>query len=205
MSEEAFGVAAQAAFDLILQYGQDQPRFSRRPTMRDMGDPDQLIRQALAESQRLLVTAAQRALLKKIGFLKATRNWQLSINCLHLVTGSAFIMLIAGIYPNAIKWVGAVFALVAGIISLLLPRNLAALERGVFTEVSDVASLIGRVGRIQVELLTMPASKNAALAREAADVIGRCLELAKKYELEKHASSPALFSKSQSPNNVNHD
>jgi len=115
-----------------------------------------------------------------------------------LVTGSAFIALIAGAYPIIIKWVGALVALAAGTVSLLLPRDLAALEREVFADASAVADLVGLVGKLQVELTTTRASQNDALAKEAADVIGKCLALAKKYELEKIAADSGLFSKMQS-------
>jgi|SRR5882672_1364557 len=198
MSAEGFQLAKQVAFDLMLQYGQNQFRFARRPTARDFGDPDQLICRALAESQRLLHRASERVFSKKVAFLKSARNQQLAINCVHLVTGSAFIALIAGAYPIIIKWVGALVALAAGTVSLLLPRDLAALEREVFADASAVADLVGLVGKLQVELTTTRASQNDALAKEAADVIGKCLALAKKYELEKIAADSGLFSKMQS-------
>jgi len=202
MPSQEFQVAKQAAFNLLLQYGQDDNRFARRPTPADFGDPDQLISRALSESQRLLQRASERLFVKKSAFLRSARNRQLAINCVHLVTGSAFVALIAGAYPNIVKWLGAFVALTAGAISLLLPKDLAALERELFAEAASVAELVGSVAKLQVELATKRASQNDALARQAADIIGKCLTLAKKYDLECIAVNSGLFSKTALPGRV---
>ena len=219
MAVEAFQTAKEAAFDLIRLYGQDREavfnliqineqdrvRFARRPALRNVGSPDQLILQALSESQRLLNRASEQALLKKIAFLRSARNRQLAINCVHLITGSAFVLQIAGSYPSIIKWVGAFLALTAGVISLLLPRNMASLEQEVFKDTSSVASLIGEIGRLQVVLAIKPASQDEKLAREVADVIGRCMALAKKYNLENIAAKSRIFPQTQITRDVSQE
>jgi hypothetical protein len=195
MSDDAFHAATETALELLFHYGQDQAQFARRPIARDLGDPDQLINQALAESQKILNRAAEQALLRKVAALKSARARQLVLNYIHFATGSAFILLIAGKYPTFAKWVGALVAFCAGTLSIVLPANVVSLEEEVRKDTENIADLVGKISALQVELVTQRASQNADIAAKVSELIGQCTSVARKYRLERITAQGNVFSR----------
>jgi hypothetical protein len=116
------------------------------------------------------------------------RTKQVYINAVHLLTGSAFVLLIAGLYPIFVKWAGAVLSLSAGVVALFLPKNAAALERTTSEDVSHVASLTGQAARLQAELQYGKPEAADRLYKKIGEVIGECAQLARKYQLDEIAT-----------------
>jgi hypothetical protein len=103
------------------------------------------------------------------------------------------VLLIADFFPVAIKWAGAVLSLGAGLLALTLPGSASAIEQQVFDDTNTVSALRGQIAKIKTRLLFKNAETDEKLSAEIAVVIGRCMELSKKYELDSIAVESGFY------------
>jgi hypothetical protein len=146
--------------------------------------PERRIREALAEAQFVLNITSKIALEKRSKFLRSSVNKQRTINILHFITGSGFISLIALNNPGFIKWLGAAISLVAGVIALMLPKDLGVLEKDLTQDINTLSALAGEIASIQTELIFESNFSNKELVKRITQTIGKCIQLSKKYELD---------------------
>lgn len=186
MTGKLYTQALTAATEFLQLYSPNKPSrlaFASVPE----SDAERKLNEALQEAQVVLQETSKRAFEARIANLKTLENRQLAVNGVHLLTGSAFVLLIANKFPGPMKWIGAVFSFVAGLIALFLPRNLAELERQVSEDVATLSSLSGDIAKIQAQLLYSHLGEDPALAERITVVIGECARLSKKYELDQIA------------------
>ncbi|HSY47372.1 MAG TPA: hypothetical protein VLC46_01035 [Thermoanaerobaculia bacterium] len=189
--------AAQARDFLALYSPNKPPRFAAPGA--EILQPARMIREALEEAQFILVETSRAALQSRIKELAKMRGRQRIINGLHLVSGSGFVVLIAGLYPDQIKWIGAVISLGAGIFALTLPTDQQSVETDVFNDAATASRLSGEITRIQTRLLFKTVEEEPALIDEISTVIGRASELSTKYRLNDIAAASGFYPRTDRP------
>jgi hypothetical protein len=182
----------ESAIDFLRVYSPRKPPLFMTDSSSTM-NPEETIREALAEAQFIITSTADKALRTRIGFLNSLRRKQFYVNMLHFLTGSAFISLIALQNPVAVKWFGAVLSLIAGTLALTLPRDLGSLESGIEKDVEVLCSLAGEITRLQTELLVKNARDDNELQERIFHVIASATGLSRKYELEQLAALNGYF------------
>ncbi|HEX8565304.1 MAG TPA: hypothetical protein VF648_06505 [Pyrinomonadaceae bacterium] len=186
MQNQQFQSAAQRGQELLVLYSPNKPpKFA----LNEAGvlQPAQTIQKALSEAQFILNETSTIALKSRISSLAKSRKIQRIINGLHLITGSGFVLLIANQFAEPTKWIGALISLGAGILALLLPGDPKIIEQQVFEDINTVSALSGEIARIQTIMLTKNPETDEKLSSEIATLIGKCIELSRKYELDKIA------------------
>jgi hypothetical protein len=138
----------------------------------------------LDEALVVLHETSTKAFEERIRSLKKIENRQLAVNSIHLVTGSAFVLLIANEFPVQAKWAGAILSFSAGLVALLLPKNIAGMERQMSDDIIRLSSLNGDIARVRAEMLYSFNGEDRKMAKQIAALIGECMRLAKKYELD---------------------
>lgn len=192
MSNTEFQNAARAAHTFLLAVAPDKTTRFAAPGA-EILQPDRTIRQALSEAQLALNRTSTGSIRKRIAALKAVRKKQLWINIAHFATGSALASLVANWHPDLIKWGAAIIAFSAGAVGLTLPKSVAGIEQQVLDDTDAVSSLSGQVAQLQTQLLLKNPETDEKLATEIASIIGRCMELAKKYELDFLTAESELY------------
>jgi len=190
--------AAARARDFLAIYSPNKPPRFAAPGA-EVLQPTRTIREALEEAQFILVETSRVALQSRIKELANMRGRQRLINALHLVSGSGFVALIAGLYPDQVKWVGAVISLGAGILALTLPTDPQSVEKDVFSDAATASQLSGEITRIQTRLLFKTVEEEPALADEVSAVIGKASELSTKYRLNDIAAASGFYPRSGRP------
>src|SRR5688500_5510642 len=106
MSDQQFQNAAREAQKLLLLYSANKlPRFALEES--EILQPGLRIEQALNTAQFILNETSKTALESRVQALAKMRNLQRYANILHFITGSAFVLLIAGHFEKQTKWIGA--------------------------------------------------------------------------------------------------
>ncbi len=175
--------ATDIAIDFLRLYSPNKPPMGAFGVS-VFSDSNARILEALQEAQIVMNEASTRAFEQRVKFLDKARTKQVYINSIHLLTGSAFVLLIAGLYPVIVKWTGAILSLSAGVVALFLPKNTPSLERTTSEDVSHVASLTGQIATLQAELQYGKPDNADRLYKKIGEVIGECAQLARKYQLD---------------------
>ena len=186
-TKAAYKEALDVAMDFLRVYSPNKPPRFVVPPSSDLLQPEKRIREALAEAQFILNQTSGTALQKRADLLRSSRNKQRWVNMLHFITGSGFVSLIALDNPGPVKWLGAAVSLIAGILALTLPKNPSTIEMEILRDIRMLSSLAGEISQIQTELLFTSVEKSERLQGRIALVIGHCMELSKKYELDRLA------------------
>jgi hypothetical protein len=179
--------AADIATDFLRLYSPNKPPMGAFGVSA-FSDSNVRILEALQEAQVVMNEASTRAFEQRVEFLDKARTKQVYINAIHLLTGSAFVLLIAGLYPVVVKWAGAILSLSAGVVALFLPKNASLLERTTSEDVSHVASLTGQIANLQADLQYGKPDNADRLYKKIGEVIGECAQLARKYQLDEIAT-----------------
>lgn len=190
--------AAARARDFLALYSPNKPSRFAAPGA-EVLQPTRMIREALEEAQFILVETSRTALQSRIKELARMRGRQRIINGLHLVSGSGFVVLIAGLYPDQVTWIGAVISLGAGILALTLPTDPQSVETDVFSDAATASQLSGEITRIQTRLLFKTIEEEPVLADEVSSVIGKASELSTKYRLNDIAAASGFYPRSGRP------
>jgi hypothetical protein len=192
MATSALQLAAKQANELLALYSPVKPpRFAIAEV--EVLQPERSIKQALAEAQFILNQTSMTALTRRISALSGIRRRQRIINSLHLLSGSGFILLIANQFPDVTKWMGAIVSLSAGFLALALPNDAKTIEKEIFEDTNTVSTLSGEIARIQTQMLLDPDLTKDNLAGQIASTIGKCMELARKYELNAIAVESGFY------------
>ncbi|MCE7070892.1 hypothetical protein LZG74_11295 [Dyadobacter sp. CY327] len=179
---QSYKAALFQAHKFLTQFGSEQQHFAVSPTPAEL-EQGEVIRIALANANLILNSALEAAFKTRLGTLKKAKQKQRVINILHFITASAFVSLLSKESPEVIKWMGAVVALIAGVISLTLPEGIGELEKNIDADSKKIALLTGKIASAQFKLSKPNAELSDALFDEISSTINECAELAKELEL----------------------
>lgn len=172
------------AHQFLTQYGSDENLAAVTPSPTEL-EQAQTIQVALANASVLLNTALQASFKLRLQTLKKAKQKQRIINILHFITASAFISLLSKESPNMIKWIGAIIALVAGIIALTLPAGISDIEKNLDTDTKKISMLSGQIAGAQFKLSKPNIELSDSLFEEISRMISECTQLAKELELDR--------------------
>jgi len=188
MGEQMDKRLADGARDFLLLFSPDKPpRYAGGGEQ--VRNPMRLLRQALDEAQFVLNRTSSATIRSRSRVVARQRRLQKLVSIMHFVTASSFALLLAGKWPEIMKWVIPSISLGAGILGIALPGNSASAERQIFEDIDRVSELSGRIVQVQTQMRMGGEELDASLSTEALAILNQCTALARRYELDQEAAA----------------
>jgi|GEM_PF-4486933 len=174
-----------SANDFLQLFSPDKP-----PRYAGAGErarnPVGLLRQSLEEAQNVLTVATNATIESRSTALARQRRTQKIINGLHFVTASSFGLLVAGQWPEVMKWIVPGVSLSAGLLGIAMPGYS---EGQLFNDIAEVSELKGRIVAIKTQMLVNGDKLPKPAQAEAFDILKQCTALATRHQLDQIAAA----------------